>query len=213
MRPPSVDTLRLAGLEDAEATVLARDASLEGIRIASGELDGRDLADLSTSECRLESLSLRGSSLARARFGETQFVRLDAPALDAAHSSWRFCELDGCRIGSGDLYDSSWQSVRFRDCKLGYLNLRGAELNDVEFVDCRIDELDLQGAKVRRLAFTRCRLTTLVVRQAALQDIDLRGAELAEIQGVDNLSGVVVSGDQLYDLAPLLAAHLGITVA
>lgn len=213
VRSPLIDPLHLTDLEEAEWTALTRGASLEGVRVSSGNIDGRDLADLSTSECRLENLSLRDTSLLRARFSETQIVRLDVAALEAAHSSWRFCELEGCRVGSAELFDSAWQSVRLRECKLGYLNLRGAELNDVEFVDCRIDELDLQGAKIRRLAFSGCELNTIVLRQAALHDVDLRGATLAEIQGVDNLRGVIVSAEQLVELAPLLASHLGITVA
>jgi uncharacterized protein YjbI with pentapeptide repeats len=212
-RPPLIDSLRLAGLDEADDAVLRKGATLEGIRIGPAEIDGRDLSDLSTSECVLDGLTLRDSSVRRARFSETRIARLDVAGLDAAHTTWRFCELDGVRIGSGELFDSEWQSVRVRDSKLGYLNLRGAQLHDVEFVDCRIDELDLQGATLQRVSFQGCHVDTLVLRQASLRDVELRGARLTDVQGVDNLRGVVVSADQLADLAPLLAAHPGITIA
>ncbi|MEY7980220.1 pentapeptide repeat-containing protein, partial [Streptomyces pilosus] len=43
--------------------------------------------------------------------------------------------------------------------------------------------------------------------------VDLRGAAALEIaRGVDRLSGAVVSTAQLLDLAPVLAAELGIRV-
>jgi hypothetical protein len=46
-----------------------------------------------------------------------------------------------------------------------------------------------------------------------LRHVDLRGADLSEIVGTDALRGVTVSTAQLADLAPVLAANLGISVA
>lgn len=210
--PPVLDRLTLDRLDDADPSVLAEDAVLDGLHVVGTALEGRSLAGMSVSECVLDGLALHDSGLARARFNETRIRRLDVAALDAAHSAWRSCELEGCRIGSAELFDSSWQSVRLTDCKLGYLNLRGAQFHDILFTGCRIEELDLQGATARRVAFDGCQVRTLSLRQATLQNVDLRGAALREIEGVEHLRGTVISPEQLFDLAPLLAAHAGIRV-
>ena len=42
---------------------------------------------------------------------------------------------------------------------------------------------------------------------------DLRGADLGGVDGLAGLAGATVSADQLADLAPLLASHLGMAVA
>ena len=61
-------------------------------------------------------------------------------------------------------------------------------------------------------AFPGCRLGILHVDHARLRDVDLRGAEMSRIDDATALAGAVVSPTQLLDLAPLLAAALGIRV-
>jgi hypothetical protein len=57
-----------------------------------------------------------------------------------------------------------------------------------------------------------CRIGQLTLTDARLEDVDLRGAELAVLTGLDGLRGAVVDQEQLTLLAPLLAAHLGLVV-
>jgi uncharacterized protein YjbI with pentapeptide repeats len=92
------------------------------------------------------------------------------------------------------------------------VNLRGARLTDVSFGDCVIDELDLGGATLQRAAFPGTRIGRLLAPEARLTDVDLRGARVDDIEGVEGLRGATVSLDQLLDLAPTLAARLGILV-
>jgi uncharacterized protein YjbI with pentapeptide repeats len=117
------------------------------------------------------------------------------------------------RVGSAELYDGQWRSVRFADCKLGYLNFRHSTLEDVLFTGCQFDELDLTGATLSRVAFVDCDLATLTVTGARLKDVDLRGARLRAITGLAGLSGATIDETQLVELAPLLAAEAGLTVA
>jgi hypothetical protein len=42
--------------------------------------------------------------------------------------------------------------------------------------------------------------------------VDLSGAKLRSLVGVESLRGAIVSHEQLVDLAPLLAAELGLEV-
>jgi hypothetical protein len=61
--------------------------------------------------------------------------------------------------------------------------------------------------------FTDTRITSLEVPRATLMDVDLRGAALSSVSGVDHLSGATISPAQALQLAPLLAAHLGIRIS
>jgi uncharacterized protein YjbI with pentapeptide repeats len=92
------------------------------------------------------------------------------------------------------------------------MNLRGSRLQDVAFTDCTIDELDLGQSRITRFAATGTRISHLVVEQATLQHVDLRGAELEGLAGLSALRGATISSLQLQQLAPLLAADRGISV-
>lgn len=119
---------------------------------------------------------------------------------------------DDSRIGSWEVCDAIWRSVHFSGCKIGYLNLRDAEVSDLKFTNCVIEELDLMRAKASRVAFTDCRIGRLELAGSRLADVDLRGAQLTDVGDLAGLSGVTVSLEQLLDLAPLMAARLGVTV-
>jgi len=57
-----------------------------------------------------------------------------------------------------------------------------------------------------------CIVEELVVTRAQLDRVDLRGARLGRIEGVEHLAGAVISADQLLDVAVDLARAAGITV-
>jgi uncharacterized protein YjbI with pentapeptide repeats len=102
--------------------------------------------------------------------------------------------------------------VRFTGGLLDVVNLRGAVLEDVVFEDCRLREVDLGGARLTRVSFPGCRLERLDLTKATLSAVDLRGAELDVARGLDRLGGAILDIGQVLDLAPALAAQLGIDV-
>ena len=155
----------------------------------------------------LDAVDLRGVHLVECRLSQ----------LDAAHgvlprSSWREVVLAGSRLGAVECYDSTWRSVLITDSKMGYLNARGSTWTDVTLSGCAIDELDLAGARLTRVRLDGCRIGTLRVAGATLTDVDLRGAQLTQLEGLAGLAGAWVSEQQLIELAPLLADHLGIRI-
>lgn len=202
----------LIELVDADESTLVIDDVREGERFSGIDLSGRALPGIRFSECELLDVSLNETDLRGSRFLESRITRLDAPVFKAPLSVWRDSVLEKSRIGSGELFQSSWHSVRISHCKLGYLNLRDSELFDVEFNDCAIDELDLTEAKAVRIAFVNTTVQTLDVERSTLKHFDLRGAELSQIRGIESLKGITISELQLAELAPILAAHLGITI-
>jgi uncharacterized protein YjbI with pentapeptide repeats len=66
--------------------------------------------------------------------------------------------------------------------------------------------------RAARVTFVECRVGRLDVTRAQLREVDLRGADLAGIDGTAGLKGATISRHQLLELADALAAHLGVTV-
>lgn len=210
--PPRLDPLRLPTLDEGNAALLTPGSRVEGLRFARADLDGRMLAGTIFSECSFEDASAHGTDLSSAAFIETAFSRLNSPVLSAPRSRFRDVTVDGSRIGAAELYNAGWQSVHFSHCKLGFINLRGAKLRDVLFTDCTIEELDLGGADALRVAFADCSADKLDLTGARLEHVDLRGLQLRAIAGIAELRGATLDPYQVTELAPLLAAHLGITI-
>jgi hypothetical protein len=102
--------------------------------------------------------------------------------------------------------------VRICGGKIDYLGLAGGRLRDIVIEDCVVGELDLGGAEVRNLVVRGGVVELLDVNAARLAALDLRRTRLGTVSGVDGLRGAVLAPDQLLDLAPLLAAQVGIRV-
>lgn len=211
-RPPRIDTLRAVQRTEGDAAALEPDDDRELERFAGADLSGRDLAGITFRECEISDTDLDDANLRGARFIDSVLSGVHAPVLRASRSTWRDTLLERSRVGSAEVFDASWNAVRIRQCKLGYINLRGSSLTDVIFEDCTIDELDLGGVTATRVAFPGTTVKTLDVTRASLTHVDLRGLEFRAVHGLDGLAGATVSDAQLSELAPLLAAQLGIVV-
>ncbi|VEI18608.1 Uncharacterised protein [Actinomyces viscosus] len=78
--------------------------------------------------------------------------------------------------------------------------------------DLQLAGADLSGVDAQRVRFEESRVGTLRLCDGSLADVDLRGLEMKVVSGVGSLGGATVSGQQLAELAPLMAAHLGLRV-
>ncbi len=123
-------------------------------------------------------------------------------------SPWPAAALAGAQI-----YSAAMRRVTFRDCKLDSVNFRSAMLTDVRFEDCLLRDADFGSATLQRVSFSGSTLERAVFAKATCTKVDLRGATLGISAGFESLRGVTIDSVQLVGLAPLLAAHLGITVA
>ncbi|GAB2509957.1 pentapeptide repeat-containing protein [Paramicrobacterium agarici] len=206
-QPPILHDLAPADLDD----LLPGDVR-DGERFEGASLAGRDLADLTFSECAFDDLALGGLVCRGARFTDCTIASADGATVSAPSLTLRDVDVSRSRIGSLEAYDSRWNSVRFTGCKLGFVNLRGSALVDVVFEDCQIDELDLGAASATRVSLSGCRVGALEVPGATLAHVDLRGLELSRIVGIDGLKGTVIDESQLTQLAPFFASQLGIEV-
>jgi uncharacterized protein YjbI with pentapeptide repeats len=204
--------------------------SLPGLRAFSGDLevegdyDGVELADLDLTgadgrgasflDCALRRCALDETGLKRARFIDSLLEQPRGVGTALGEAQLRDVELREARLGGTQLSGASLMRVLIRGGKIDYLNLRQSRLIDVTFEGCVLVEPDFAGAHLERVSFDECEVRGADFSQATLRDVDLRGAAGLEIaRGVDRLSGAVITTSQLLDLAPQLAAQLGVRVA
>ena len=211
-RPPVLTAPDLSRLRDGEADELAAGEMVEDLELAEADLSGTDLSAVSLLNCRFSAIFADDTDLTAARLVDCRLERLNSTYLHSPRSTWRTVELTGSRIGAWEFYDADVESVLIEDCRLGFANLAGTGLRDILIRGTRIDELDLSGIEAQRVRFEECRVGTLRLRGGSLSDVDLRGLEMRVVSGVGSLAGATVSGEQLIDLAPLMAAHLGLRV-
>ena len=184
----------------------------EAIEFVDLRLAGQVADDAAFLACRLERCDLDGLSMRRARVAECLVADMHAASLDVAESVWRDSLVTGPRLGAMSASGATWSSVRIRGGKLNFVDLTTACLTNVVFEACEIGELDLADAELRIVRFVGSSIDELTVAGARLTEVDLSGATLRAIRGIDGLRGATISPGQLVDLAPLLADHIGLRV-
>ncbi|MFF5720291.1 pentapeptide repeat-containing protein [Streptomyces buecherae] len=189
-----------------------------------GDYDGQDFTDLDLSDqaargarfldCQVRRCALGETVLAGARFIDSVLTEVRGVGTDLSTASLRDVELTDARLGGTQAHGGSWEGVLVRGGKFDYLNLRTAKLRDVTFDGCVLVEADFGGATLERVSFANCVLRRVDFTSARMTDVDLRRVvELDIARGLDALSGAVISPTQLLDLAPAMAAQLGVRVA
>ncbi|CAN5282120.1 pentapeptide repeat-containing protein [soil metagenome] len=204
LSPPS-----LVDLADAPARPRA---GADGERWHGADFTGLSLSTVTYCEVELSATVMDQTTLTACRFIDVRLVDSDILSISAPHSTWRDCEVVGGRIGVASLTDATLSSVVFTGLRIGYLSLRGSKVTDIEFRACVIDELDLGSAEVQRASFPRTRIGELHLHEVRLKHVDLRQAEVSLVVSPGGLRGAVITGEQLRDLAPVLAAEIGIVV-
>lgn len=215
MRPiqgPKLRTSRPRDLEVGSVKTLERTGQADRVLLEDVDLTGMDLSGGRLTESRLRSVTLSDTDLSAASVLESDWERVSSPHLKAPRSTWRDVSIEGSRFGVAELYDTGISGLVLRGCKLDLVNLRNAVLTDVVFEHCTITELDISGARATRVRFSDCTIGTLEASGARLKDVDLCGAQLSRIVGLAGLKGAVISEEQLVELAPSLAQHLGLVV-
>ncbi|SDQ22544.1 hypothetical protein SAMN02800687_0934 [Curtobacterium sp. UNCCL20] len=211
---PRITLTEPADLEDwtpGPGDVLTGDR-IEGKRIETFDLSGERLPDLEIEESVIGTLRADSADLRGLRVRDSIVETLDAPVFKASSSSWREVRIAGGRVGSAELYDAGLNGVEFVGMKLGFVNLRGSTLTDVVFRDCVIDELDIADARLLRVSFDGTRIRAAEGSNTRIDHVDLRSADLDRVERLEGLRGATIGADQLYTLAPLLAAQAGYRV-
>jgi uncharacterized protein YjbI with pentapeptide repeats len=208
--PERIVTPPLTAWSDA---ALEAHGDYEALDLAERDLAGQDARSAAFMGCRIERCRLDDLDLRHARITDTLMADNDATSVNAAEGSWRDSILSGGRVGALTASSATWSGVRLRGIKLDFLDLSGAKVSNTVLEDCVIAELELGEADLRFVRFPGCDIGVLGLSGARLAEVDLSRATLHTISNVAGLRGATLSADQLIDLAPLLAAHVGIRIA
>ncbi|MFG2354293.1 pentapeptide repeat-containing protein [Streptomyces sp. NPDC048521] len=205
--------VRLPPLEPWPDRELEPDGDYDGLEFREADLAGQDGAGARFMDCALTGCAVDETALGRARVLDSVLTGPRGVGTHLAESTFRDVEVVDARLGGTQLHGAVLERVVVRGGKLDCLNLREARLKDVVFESCVLIEPDFAGARLERVEFIDCALKEADFGGATLTDVDLRGAAPLEVvRGLDRLSGAVISTGQLLDLAPVLAAELGIRV-
>ena len=207
-----VSDLPFAAVLTAHEGGLAPADQYEGVHFDGLAFDAENAGGSGFLECAFTQVSVQDGKLRRARFSDVWLrdVRLIATSL--AETGWADVTFDSCVAAGVEAFAARLRRVTLRGCKLDSVNFRDAQLTDVTFEDCVLKDVDFGGAALTRTAFPGCRLSGTDFSRVRLDKVDLRGAELGLIIDPPALRGAIVTTAQLLDMAPLLAASLGIAV-
>jgi uncharacterized protein YjbI with pentapeptide repeats len=209
-QPPSRISLHPLNDFDGESLEVGHD--YDAIHFAEQDFSGQDASDARFLECHLERCGVEALTARRVRFIDCLVTEIHGASVDFRDSTWRDSHLAGGRLGALILAGATWKCVRVKGMKLGFVNLAGGRLEDVVFEGCEIGSLDLGAAHAQTLSLVDCTVAELNVAEATLAKVDLSGARLKSLVGIENLRGAIISHEQMIDLAPLLAAQLGVEV-
>ncbi|MEU2085170.1 pentapeptide repeat-containing protein [Streptomyces albus] len=203
----------LPELRPFEGRGLEPDGDYDGVRFEGLDLSGTEGGGATFLDVGMYRCALDEAALGRTRFIDSVLEGVWGVGTKLADAELRDVELRDARLGGVQLHGARLNRVLVRGGKIDCLNLRQASLTDVTFEECVLSEPDFSGASLERVTFRDCVLRRAELHQVRLKDVDLRGAtELDVAVGVEHLAGAVITMGQLMDLAPALAAQIGLRV-
>jgi uncharacterized protein YjbI with pentapeptide repeats len=153
-----------------------------------------------------------GEAFPRSRLVDVELVRCDLAGCDFSEAVLHRVRFSDCRGIGIELGGATWRSVTVVDCRLDDANFRTAQLAQVRFDASVCTRADFGGARLDDVRFPACDLAGADFSNVRCADVDLRGARLDGLQGIGSLRGATIGIDQLFGLAPGLAAATGVSV-
>ena len=77
----------------------------------------------------------------------------------------------------------------------------------------RIGEVSLTDGVGTSLRFVDCTVGTVELHNSRVATVDLSTSALTKVDGLDSMRGLVLTLDQVLELGPAMATHLGVTIA
>lgn len=177
------------------------------------EIGGVDLGNVRFTECAFVNVEFGSGTCRKARFNDVWMQATRFVGSGFADSVWLDATITSGALSGVQAYGSDWRRVVFRGCKLDSVNFRSSTMIDVTFEDCTLVDVDFGSVTFNRVRFPGTTLRRARFPQASMTEVDFRGAAELEItDGIGSLDGATIDSGQLIDLAPALAAHVGLTV-
>ena len=169
------------------------------------------------------AVEMRGSRLLKCRFTASRLHRaalidLQIKSSELSNVDFQDARLDqvalsSCRMTGVICASASIEDAVISECKLDLANFRAAQLKSVRFDRCILKGADFQMAEMKDVSFERCDLEGTDFSRCKLSGlVDFRSSDVRMVRGIDGLKGATIDPVQLVEIAPLLAAHLGLKV-
>lgn len=200
--PPDLPPVLEAGFPRRSADLIAARLDLDGTV---------DLAYATLEQCIVradaETVDLTGATL----------IDVDLPGVRIASlrlrdAGVRRLRISGGRIGTLDLSEARVSELELRDVRIDYLNLGAAKVTDLEVSGCAIRTIDMPQAELTRVRFTATASDEVDPRGMRAKDLDLRGLDALSFLDANSLRGATLTSFQVQQLAPVIAAGLGIQI-
>lgn len=205
-------SIRWAVFVTSRSGGLTADGDLDGVR-----LHGETITDVAADgvrllDCELSACTLSGTDLARSTWRDTRLAAVRLVGVQLIRSRWTGVDVAESSLAGCDLSSAQLRRLTLTGCRLDAVNLRASVWEDVTLVECRLRDVDLAQARLSGVRFVRCTLERVDLTRAELHEVDLRSSTVELSRGWDRLRGAIVDPAQLMQLAPALAAALGIRV-
>jgi len=195
---------------DAADRPYAPDLAPESESLALDVATLREERGSSLVGARVQAATLGGARLPELRLVDVRLERCDLANLDARGASLVRVELRGCRLTGSAWREARLTDVLLSDCRVDLAAFTSARFERVTFDGCRLTQSDMQDVEAESLRLLGCDLSECDLTDARLKRSELRGCELRGLHGVERLRGAGVAWADLIELAPALAATLGI---
>ena len=193
---------------------LIDDGYIEGADEPEVVFVGPEQHGLRIIDSQFPKADLNGAKLIGCRLDGVEFVAAQGGEVSFAKSSLQDVAISDSRLGAVQGFGGNWIRCRIIGGKIDYLNLRGSSISRLTFDKAVIGELDLTDAKVDSMSFASTTVGKVILTGATSKRLDLRGVQLRGLESnPEGLRGTVLSEDQVFELAPVLANILGITIA
>ncbi|MCW2960282.1 MAG: pentapeptide repeat-containing protein [Thermoleophilia bacterium] len=209
--PPRLARER-ATLGAEELELLDDRPEITEVALSGDALAGRDLSGSSWQDVEATDLDLSGATLEHASLMDVAFTRSDLANVALRGSAIvRASFVHGRTLGFG-IADGRMQDVTFDETQLDLANFRFAKLACVVFRGCRMHEADFSSAELKSVVFDHCDLSGADFSRATFERCEMRGCTLDRAKGMVSFAGISMPWPDVIDLAPLLAAAVGIHV-
>ncbi|WP_226532944.1 pentapeptide repeat-containing protein [Microbacterium paraoxydans] len=151
------------------------------------DLTGATVVDVDMSGARIASLRMRDAGVRRVR-------------------------ISGGRIGTLDLSEARISELDLRDVRIDYLNLGASKVTDLEISGCTIRTIDMPQSELTRARFADTSTEEVDPRGMRAKDLDLRGLDALAFLDANSLRGATLTSFQVQQLAPVIAAGIGIQI-
>jgi len=189
--PPARSADLIAARLDLTGTVDLAYSTIEQCVVSADadavDLTGATVVDVDMSGVRIASLRMRDAGVRRLR-------------------------ISGGRIGTLDLSEAHISELELRDVRIDYLNLGAAKVTDLEISGCAIRTIDMPQSELIRVRFTATSSDEVDPRGMRAKDVDLRGLDALAYLDANSLRGATLTSFQVQQLAPIIAAGIGIQI-